>query len=75
MCRFYKDQQKVQFEAMFEDAERVVIPPEIANHKIPLQAKHEIEHYLDSIIKKYGLADDDIHPRSRRGKIENPRES
>ena len=66
LARFYKDQQKIQFVAMFEDAERVVIPPEITSHKIPRQAKHEIEHYLQSIIRKYGLADDDIRPSNHR---------
>ena len=34
--------QKVWFEAKFEDAEMVVIPRYIAEHKVPLKAKYEI---------------------------------
>ena len=72
---FYKDQQKVQFKAQFEDAERVLIPPEIADHKIPKKAKYEIEHFLDSIIKKYGLGDEDICPQNRRRKVESQKKT
>ena len=62
--RLYIGKQKALFEAQFEDAEQVVIPPEILDRKIPTNAKHEIEHFLQAIVKKYCLGNDDILPRS-----------
>ena len=59
--------QKVWFEAQFEDAEMVVIPRFIAEHKVPLKAKYEIEHFLQWIMKKYCLGDGE--GRKRKGKI------
>ena len=47
-------------------AERMVIPPEIAGHKSPEKAKYEIEHFLQAIVKKYGLAEEDIIPRNEK---------
>ncbi|MBR1435987.1 MAG: hypothetical protein IJ584_12860 [Bacteroidales bacterium] len=55
--------KKVVFEATFEDAERVTIPPEILDHKVPTKAKYEIERYLKHIVKKYGLTTQDVIPR------------
>ena len=66
--RLYIGKQKALFEAQFEDAEQVVIPPEILDRKIPANAKHEIEHFLQSIVKKYCLGNDDIFPRNHKGK-------
>ena len=66
--RLYIGKQKALFEAQFEDAEQVVIPPEILDRKIPANAKHEIEHFLQSIVKKYCLGNDDIRPRNHKGK-------
>ena len=63
--RLYIGKQKALFEAQFEDAEHVVIPPEILDRKIPAKAKYEIEHFLESIIKKYGLVNDDIMARRK----------
>ena len=61
--RLYLKEQKVLFEAQFEDAQRVVIPSEIQDYKVPAQAKYEIEHYLSQVIKKYGLVKEDVIPR------------
>lgn len=47
-------------------AERMVIPPEIADHKIPKKAKYEIEHFLQAIVNKYGLAGEEIIPRNEK---------
>ena len=61
--RLYMKQQKALFVAQFEDAELINIPPEILDRKVPINAKHEIEHFLQSIIKKYGLTQEDVIPR------------
>ena len=63
--RLYVGKQKALFEAQFEDAEHVIIPPEILDRKIPANAKHEIEHFLQSIVKKYALANDDLLPHGK----------
>lgn len=58
--RLYIAKQKVLFESIYEDAEHVVIPSEILEKKIPKNAKLEIEHFLNAIVKKYGLSDEEI---------------
>lgn len=68
MKRFYRDQQKVQFVALFEDAERAVLPPEITEQKLPKQAKYEIEHFCHSLVKKYALGNEQLDPSTRKGK-------
>ena len=64
--RLYLKEQKVSFEAQFEDAQRVAIPSEIQDYKVPAQAKYEIEHYLAQVIKKYGLVKEDVIPRRKK---------
>lgn len=63
--RLYTSRQKALFEARFEDAEKVAIPPEILDRKIPAAARQEIDHFLQAIIKKYGLEDEDVYPRGK----------
>ena len=58
-------EQKVSFETVAEDLEKVVFPPELVDKKIPKKAKYEIEHYLQGIIKKYGLTTEEFQPKTR----------
>ena len=54
--------QKVTFEAVYQDAEHVEIPDAIAIGKVPKEAKYEIEHFLASMVKKYNLTADTLIP-------------
>ena len=58
--------EKVHFKAIYEDAEHVDIPEEILNGKVPKEAKYEIEHYLNSIVKKYNLSPEELIPSKPR---------
>ena len=62
LAHLYPGKKKAVFESVYEDAEKVVIPAEILDRKVPVRAKREIEHFLAAIVKKYGLSTEDYFP-------------
>lgn len=64
--RLYLNKQKASFESEYLDAERIVFPPELLNRKVPLSAKYKAEHFLNALVKEFGLSRDYILPQNKR---------
>ena len=68
--RLYINKQKATFESEYEDAERIVFPPELMNRKVPLAAKYKAEHFMNALVKEYGLSKEYIMPQSKQQTLE-----
>ena len=64
--RLYLNKQKATFESEYEDAERIVFPPELLSRKVPLAAKYKAEHFLNALVKEFGLSKDYIMPQNKK---------
>ena len=68
--RLYINKQKATIESEYEDAERIVFPPELMNRKVPLAAKYKAEHFMNALVKEYGLSKEYIMPQSKQQTLE-----